>query len=176
MSDSLREDSLRALDTAPDPNRDAKIEELLLSGLDHYFAARYDHAINIWTRVLFLDRSHPRARAYIDRARGALAERQRASDELLESGVAAFHRGESARARRLLHDALDQGAQPEAALSVIDRLHRLEQMSQVATGSEPRLRPAPVSTCAAVSQLRLRLFIGGQGALVRAPDAAAGPR
>lgn len=138
MSDSLRGDSSRALDPAPEPNRDAKIEKLLLAGLDHYFAAQYEHAINIWTRALFLDRSHARARAYIERARSALAERQRASEELLESGVAAFHRGESARARRLLRDALDQGAQPEAALNVLDRLNRLEQGRQAAPDTEPR--------------------------------------
>src|ERR1044071_6473735 len=80
--------------------RDAKIEQLLLAGLDHYFAAEYEHAINVWTRALFLDRSHPRARAYIERARSALAERQRESEELLQNGVAAFDRGEAVEARR----------------------------------------------------------------------------
>ena len=40
----------------PDADRDAKIEQLLLVGLDHYFAAQYDQAINVWTRALFLDR------------------------------------------------------------------------------------------------------------------------
>jgi hypothetical protein len=52
---------------ASEADRDAKIEQLLLAGLDHYFAAQYDCAISVWTRVLFLDRSHARARAYIDR-------------------------------------------------------------------------------------------------------------
>ena len=47
---------------------DARIEYLLVTGLDHYFAGEYEHAINLWTRVLFLDRNHDRARAYIDRA------------------------------------------------------------------------------------------------------------
>src|SRR4051794_19627503 len=90
MSDSLRTDRSRALDAASEADRDAKdakIEQLLLVGLDHYFAAQYDQAINIWTRALFLDRSHPRARAYIERARTALAERQRESEELLHTGV-----------------------------------------------------------------------------------------
>src|SRR5436305_12875299 len=80
-------------------DRDAKIEQLLLVGLDHYFAAQYEQAINVWTRALFLDRSHPRARAYIERARSAVAERQRHSEELLHTGVEAFHRGEGAEAR-----------------------------------------------------------------------------
>src|SRR5713226_9114368 len=106
MSDPLRTDPSRALEAAPDPGRDAKIEQLLLVGLDHYFTAQYEQAINVWTRALFLDRSHPRARAYIERGRSALAERQRESEELLQTGVAAFNRGESHEARRLLQAAL----------------------------------------------------------------------
>src|SRR3954466_6191956 len=127
MSDPLRIDGSRVhADVASETDRDAKIEQLLLVGLDHYFAARYELAINVWTRALFLDRSHARARAYIDRARSALAERQRESEELLQNGVAAFHRGESAEARRLLHAAIDGGAPSEEALAVLERMDRLD--------------------------------------------------
>ena len=123
MSDPLRTDGSRAqADVASESDRDAKIEQFLLVGLDHYFAARYELAINVWTRALFLDRSHARARAYIDRARSALAERQRESEELLQNGVAAFHRGEGDEARRLLQAAIDGGAPSEEALAVLDRL------------------------------------------------------
>src|SRR5580704_8010329 len=122
MSDSLRTDGSRALDGVSDADRDAKIEELLLSGLDHYFAARYEQAINVWTRVLFLDRSHPRARAYIDRARSALAEQLRETEELLHAGVTAFDRGETAEATRLLRAAIDRGAPADEARPLLDRL------------------------------------------------------
>src|SRR5579864_7358806 len=118
MSDPLRTDLSRTLETGSAAGRDAKIEQLLLAGLDRYFGAQYEQAINVWTRVLFLDRNHARARAYIERARSALAERQRESEELLQSGLAAFGRGESSEARRLLQAALDGGAPPEEALSV----------------------------------------------------------
>ena len=49
----------------PDAGADrlGQAEALLVDGLDCYFAARYEDAIHIWTRVLFLDRSHARARA-----------------------------------------------------------------------------------------------------------------
>jgi hypothetical protein len=134
MSDPLRADPARAPDGAPEPGRDAKIEQLLLLGLDHYFAAEYEQAINVWTRALFLDRTHPRARAYIERARSALSERLRQSEELLHDGVAAFNRGDPGEARRLLEAAMIQGAPSDQTLALLDRLNRLEQ------GSAPQPR------------------------------------
>ena len=140
MSDPLRTDLPRAhVDVAPGLDRDAKIEQLLLVGLDHYFAARYELAINVWTRALFLDRSHARARAYIDRARSAIAERQRESEELLHTGVAAFQRGDGHEARRLLQAAIDHGAPTEEALAVLDRLNRFEAAVTVDDRRRPRL-------------------------------------
>jgi tetratricopeptide (TPR) repeat protein len=106
------------------PDRDAKIEQLLLAGLDHYFAAQYEQAINVWTRALFIDRSHARARAYIERARSALAERQRQSEEMLHDGVAAFQRGDGIEARRLLEAAIAGGAPSDEALPLLERLER----------------------------------------------------
>jgi tetratricopeptide (TPR) repeat protein len=140
MSDPLRTDGSRVSDEASPADREAKIEQLLLLGLDYYFAANYELAINVWTRALFLDRNHPRARAYIERARSALAERQRESEELLQTGVAAFNRGQSDEARRLLHAAIDRGAPSDEALAVLERLNRLEPAAamSVAAPAEPR--------------------------------------
>jgi tetratricopeptide (TPR) repeat protein len=129
MSDPLRSDSPRlpeATSVAEAVVRDAKIEQLLLAGLDHYFAAQYEQAINVWTRALFLDRSHARARAYIERARSALAERQRESEELLHKGVAALERGEIDTARQLVQKAIDDGAPFDEALPVLERVNRLD--------------------------------------------------
>ena len=117
----------RAAPTAhPEPADDARIEHLLVTGLDHYFAGEFEQAINLWTRVLFLDRNHDRARAYIDRARSAQAERQRMSEALVHQGLDAFDKGEVVRARELLSDALDQGASHDVALGVLGRIDRLD--------------------------------------------------
>ena len=67
-------------DSEPSSSRDQRIEQLLLAGLDRYFAGELEHAIQVWSRVFFLDRGHPRARAYIERARGAIAEHQREAE------------------------------------------------------------------------------------------------
>jgi hypothetical protein len=154
MSDSPRPDGSRAIDVVSDAGRNEKIEQLLLAGLDHYFAASYEQAINVWTRALFLDRAHPRARAYIDRARSALAERQRESEELLQGGVAALNRGENQEARRLLEAAIHRGAPADEAHPLLDRLNRsLEPGLQgPARGPDRRIAaalPAPLDVHAA---------------------------
>jgi hypothetical protein len=139
MSDSLRTGDTRQAELASDPDRTAKIEALLVAGLDHYFAARYEQAVNVWTRVLFLDRGHPRARAYIDRARTALAERQRESEELLQRGIAAFHDGNASEARRLLRAAIDGGAVADDAHAFLVQLQgeRERVAAALADGSTP---------------------------------------
>jgi hypothetical protein len=140
-------------DAAPEPgdlstaDRESRIEQLLLTGLDQYFAGEYERAISAWTRVLFLDRAHARAKAYIDRARGAIGERQRESDELLHRGVDAFNRGETETARRLLTAVVERGGPQEVALSLLERLTRLEHQ---AVRPEP-----PPDVAASVPRLRL---------------------
>src|SRR4051812_41930641 len=121
---------------------DSRIEELLLAGLDHYFSGQHELAISVWTRVLFLDRTHARARAYIERARTAIAERQREGDELLHAGLAAFARGDSHDARELLTSAVDRGARPEEAMAALERLDRLAPVPEPAA---PRRRALRVS-------------------------------
>ena len=141
-------DPLKAHDGADD---EARIEHLLVNGLDHYFAGEFEQAINLWTRVLFLDRKHDRARAYIERARSAQAEQQRISEALVHQGLEAFGKGEVERARALLSDALDQGASHDVALGVLGRIDRLDagMKSTVPAVAAPRrrvfTRPLPSS-------------------------------
>jgi hypothetical protein len=125
MADPRSIDTPGAADRSPDLDRDAKIDELLLAGLEQYFGGRYQEAINVWGRVLFLDRGHQRARAYIERARGALAERQRTTEELVQEGVAALDRGDGPAARRLLGTAVATGEPHDLAQTYLDRLDRL---------------------------------------------------
>src|SRR5262245_36299899 len=167
MSEPHRSDSVHAPDANAGAdrdahNRDAKIEQLLLVGLDHYFGARYEQAINVWTRALFLDRNHARARAYIERARTALAEGQRESEELLHTGVAAFDRGDGDEARRLIQAAIDRGAPSEEAFAVLERINRLEAAVTPATPHR-----APHRTGRAVSGRLASRDVSGSRSIAR---------
>ncbi len=126
MTDPLRTDHLPEAGEVPERERDARVEELLLAGLDHYFVGQHELAVSVWTRVLFLDRGHARAKAYIDRARSAIAERQREGEELLHTGAAAFDRGDAGAARTLLTSAVERGTDSEEALVLLERLNRFE--------------------------------------------------
>lgn len=131
---------------------EARIEQLLVTGLDHYFAEEYEQAINLWTRVLFLDRNHDRARAYIDRARSAQAERQRISEALVHQGLDAFGKGEVARARELLSDALEQGAPHDVALGVLGRIDRLDAGQRAPVRTAPSIRRKALDTSVAAGE------------------------
>jgi len=175
-SDPLRSDTAAPSSPSPDVERDAKIEQLLLAGLDHYFASQYEQAINIWTRALFFDRNHPRARAYIERARRAQAERQRESEELLHNGAVAYRRGDGREARRLLQAALDAGAPFEDTFPMLERLNQLEaatarpavlrvrHLAQSSSGSvgddgRPRLKAALALSCALLAVIAVGVYI-----------------
>jgi tetratricopeptide (TPR) repeat protein len=107
-------------------DRDSRAEALLVEGLDRYFDGHYEDAIHIWTRVLFLDRAHQRARAYIDRARTALAERQRRAEEMLQASHELLDQGRTGAARHLFTEAVATSGEDERASALRRRLERLE--------------------------------------------------
>lgn len=147
MTEPLR--TAPASDGSADADRDALIERLLLAGLDHYFEGRYEQAVNIWTRVAFLERGHGRARAYIERARGAMAERQRETEEFLHRGLEAFRTGDLANARELLTRAVADGGS-ETALMFLQRLG-------IAEAGHAAARPIPRGTSDTTASQLLRL-------------------
>jgi tetratricopeptide (TPR) repeat protein len=118
---------------------DSRVEDLLVEGLDQYFLGKYEDAIHLWTRVLFLDRTHSSARAYIDRARGAIVERQRRAEESLQHVAALLDEGRSAEARVQLQQAADALGEDERTAALRLRLERLER----AFSGAPRIRAVP---------------------------------
>lgn len=185
ISRNFRMADARRLESEPSPesrtDRESQVEALLLQGLDRYFAGRYEEAIHIWSRALFLDRSHARARAYIDRARTALAERQRRSEEMLHASQHLLDRGDADAARTLLTQAVATTGEDEQASALRVKLERHERAQRVlatevasaATSAEvvpgwawvPK-SPAVVVTIAALAATVL-LLVGVQSRSVR---------
>src|SRR5690606_17337195 len=112
---------------------------LLVEGLDKYFQGNYDEAIHLWTRVLFIDRTHARARAYINRARTALGERQRHADEMLHGAGDLLDRGDLDAARQLLVNAEQTSGADEKVAELWARLERIERTRS----PTPHLSPGP---------------------------------
>src|SRR5688572_4191429 len=151
-------------DVSAEADREALIEKLLLAGLDHYFEGSYEQAVNVWTRVAFLERGHGRARAYIERARGALAERQRQGEELLHRGIEAYEAGDLPAARDLLTRVVAEGGANETALVFLQRLGRLQTVQPV-PGPSPSTTGHGSGLSAAEGSPRSRPPIRGQDAI-----------
>ncbi len=140
MAEPRRLESSSSTDRA---DRASQADALLVHGLDRYFAGQFDEAIHIWTRVLFLDRSHARARAYIDRARSALAERQRQSEEMLQASQQLLDRGHTDAARDLLTEAVASSGDDEHASALRLRLERVERARREAGAGGLTISAAP---------------------------------
>ena len=124
MTEPQRTDLPLAREAPQDGEPAAQVERLLLSGLDLYFNGQYQDAINVWTRVVFLERGHGRARAYIERARSAIAEQHRQAEEWLHRGRAAYERGDLVDARQFLAQAVDHGGTSDDALALLQQINR----------------------------------------------------
>lgn len=138
MADPRRHESVPAAELA---ERESQVDALLIDGLDKYFNGRYEEAIHLWTRVLFLDRSHARARAYIDRARTAVAERQRRAEEMLQASHALLDQGQTEAARELLVEAAAQSGDDDHVAALRVKLERVERLRAAS-----RIGPMPATT------------------------------
>ncbi|HUL73767.1 MAG TPA: hypothetical protein VLT86_11735 [Vicinamibacterales bacterium] len=167
MADPKRLDAPGAYEAA---DRDSRTEALLVEGLDRYFDGQYEDAIHIWTRVLFLDRTHARARAYIDRARTTLAERHRQSEEMLQASHDLLEQGRTEAARHLLTEAVAKSGDDEKAAALRVKLERLERLEHAndrrpSTSSRAAVATAPVAGWRWPRQSRPVLLLTGAAAL-----------
>lgn len=163
MTEPTRHDVLRRTDGPLDA--DSRIDALLVDGLDHYFHGRFEDAIHVWTRVLFLDRHHASARAYIERARGAIAERQRRQDENVQMIAQLIDAGRVTEARRQWQQLVAMAGPDDRTAALALRLERLERNSGVL-----RISPAETPADASAWLARVRQWVGYR---VRVRDVAA---
>jgi tetratricopeptide (TPR) repeat protein len=157
--DAMSESKLRELPgAAAAADKESRTEGLLVEGLDHYFEGRFDEAIHLWTRVLFIDRTHARARAYISRARTAQSERLRRAEEMLHAAGDLLDRGELRQARGLLANAEQASGADEKVAELWAKLERVERTRHVPAA----IAPAAVADARPRRTWRWTIRVGAQ--------------
>ncbi len=133
------------------PQTAAKIRDLLRRGQELAEAGRYHPAIHVWTRILFLDRGNGVARECIERAKRAVAEREREFDAKVQEASRLLESGDRHGARQLVASVLDRDRRHPEARSLWEKLLILEHR-----GSREEMGPGSIS-------LGGRVFAGNRG-------------
>jgi hypothetical protein len=113
-------------------------ERLLERGTKLLLRGRPHEASLVYGRILLRDPQNAAAREGRERAAEALAERERAASETLERAAEALSAGDRQEARQLIRHALRDGADPERAHVLLDRLDgRTGRIREVTAGASP---------------------------------------
>ncbi len=88
------------------PAEAGKVSQYIKEGQAHFDAARYQDAIDAWTRVFIIDEENVEAQTLIDRAKEAMSGGQQEVEHQLTEAVAYFNAGDMDRSRQLLERIL----------------------------------------------------------------------
>lgn len=126
--------------------RETKIHALLRQGDALLRGGRYQQAIHVWTRILFLDRRNRVAREAIEKAKRLLAERQRELDVMVLDAARCLRDGERRAAKRLLGQVLLVDPRHTEGRSLSERLETMERRGDGPSrsmGGEPDPETSP---------------------------------
>ena len=99
-----------------------KIEQYLSDGDRAYEAGDYQQAIDLWSRIFLIDVTNDEASDRIERAKKRRKEIELKAEPLLTAGIAAFERGDTAKAHAQLSEVLRIDPQNASAQDYLDRL------------------------------------------------------
>ena len=128
------QDTTLVSNTPLKPSQQARLEALFTQGQELFSRGLYEHAINVWTRILFLDRGNILARRTIEKGKQALAERQRRLDSVVVEASGALDTGDRIAARRIISKVLAEDPRHVEGRSLFERLEALERRPD---GSRP---------------------------------------
>jgi tetratricopeptide (TPR) repeat protein len=112
---------------------DEKTGDLLRQGKAYLRTGRYQQAIHVLTRILFLDRGNPDVRDAIERAKRALAERQRELDVIVAEASTYEQEGERLKAKRLLARVLSSDPRHAEGRSLWEKIESWERRRDTQT-------------------------------------------
>lgn len=99
-----------------------KISQYLADGDRAFSAGDYQGAIDLWSRIFLIDVTNEEASQRIERAKAQRRELEQKIEPLLSSGVAAFERGDTARALADFNEVLRHDPDNPTAQQYLDRL------------------------------------------------------
>lgn len=99
-----------------------KIGQYLADGDRAFGAGEYQQAIDLWSRIFLIDVTNDEASERIERAKAKRRELEQKIEPLLTSGIAAFERGDTARAHSDLNEVLRLDPGNAQAQEYLDRL------------------------------------------------------
>lgn len=116
----------------PIGNAACKTEELAATGEELYRQGRFQEAIHVWTRILFLDRANLEARGAIERAKRDIAERQRRLDLETVEAARLLEEGDLEASRLRVRAVLSVDASHPEANLLAREIAALDRRSEVA--------------------------------------------
>lgn len=100
-----------------------KIEQYLADGDRAFAAGDYQQAIDLWSRIFLIDVTNDEASDRIERAKAKRRELEQQIEPHLNAGIAAFERGDTARAQAELTEVLRLDPQNASAQDYLERLN-----------------------------------------------------
>jgi tetratricopeptide (TPR) repeat protein len=149
-----------SVETSADDQK--KIAQYLSDGDRAFGAGEYQQAIDLWSRIFLIDVTNDDASERIERAKAKRRELEQKIEPLLASGIAAFDRGDTARAQADLSEVLRLDPNNDSAH---DYLGRLSETTTPSGPSNAYVPPAPLSD----DGLDLGFFDDDGAALSEAP-------
>lgn len=122
-----------------------KIDALLRQGDHLVCSGRYQQAIHVWTRILFLDRGNRVAREAIEKAKRMLAERQREIDVMVLDAAQFASDGDRQKAKKLLDHVLSIDPRHTEGRTLWEKLDSLDRRREGSSSltAEPDTEVAP---------------------------------
>ena len=99
-----------------------KIDQYLTDGDRAFDAGDYSQAIDLWSRIFLIDVTNDLASDRIERAKKKRREIEQKVETILASGIEAFERGDTEKARTELSEALRLDPRNTSAQEYLDRL------------------------------------------------------
>lgn len=100
-----------------------KIRQYLADGDRAFDGGDYQQAIDLWSRIFLIDVTNDEASDRIERAKSKRRELEQKIEPLLTTGIAAFERGDTERARKDLSEVLRLDPQHAGAQDYLNRLN-----------------------------------------------------